>query len=106
MSPQPASLPRPGILRGTRLTQIRPGSRKHVRVRVRLFRSAGTSADLKVIARSGKLRAGAETKLRLKLPKKPPTGDGGGTGSGGGVCVQYFPDLSGETGGSLGLVPC
>ncbi len=85
---------------------IRPRTRKAIWVKVRLFRSAGTSADLKVFARSGKLRAEAETEIRLKLPKKPSTGGGSGSGGGGGVCVQYFPDLSGETGGSLGLVPC
>lgn len=86
---------------------IRPHTRRAVRVRVRLFRSAGDEADLKVLVRSGELRARAKTTLRLKLPKEPPeAGGGGNAGGGGGTCVQYFPDFSGETGGLLGLVPC
>lgn len=83
---------------------IRPHSRRVVTLRVRLFRSAGRKTKLRVRLRSGKLKARAGTTLRLKLPKKKPAPGGGNGGSG--VCVQYFPDLSGETGGSLGLVPC
>jgi hypothetical protein len=84
---------------------IRPHTRRAVIVRVRLSRRAREKTDLRVRVRSGKLRASAGTTLRLKLPKKPPSG-GGGKDGGSGVCVQYFPDLSGESGGSLGLVPC
>jgi hypothetical protein len=85
---------------------IRPRTRRAVIVRVRLSRAAREKTDLKVQVRSGKLKASAKTTVRLKLPKRPPANDGGGGDTGSGVCVQYFPDLSGETGGSLGLVPC
>lgn len=94
------------VPRVRKIPLIRPRSRKAVRVRVRVFRSAGRTADLKVKVRSGKLKAMAESTLRLKLPKQKPPKGGGGSDGGSGVCVQYFPDLSGESGGSLGLVPC
>lgn len=83
---------------------IRPGRRKVIRLRVRLTRAGGSTVDLRASARAVKLRAEADTWLRLKLPKKKPPKGGGSGGSG--VCVQYFPDLSGESGGSLGMVPC
>ncbi len=91
--------------RSRKIKVIRPGQRRAVPVNVRVTRAAGETATLDVTARSGKLVAKGSTKLRLKLPKKKPPKGGGGNG-GSGVCVQFFPDLSGETGGSLGLVPC
>lgn len=95
------------VPRVRRIPLIRPHTRRAVRVRVRVFRSAGKRANLRVQVRSGRLKASSRTVIRLKLPRKPPTGGGGGDpGGGSGVCVQYFPDLSGESGGSLGLIPC
>lgn len=37
---------------------------------------------------------------------RPPAAGGGGGSQRPRTCVKYFPDLSGETGGSLGIVPC
>ncbi len=92
-----------------RIKLIRPGRRKAITVRVRPTRKAGTRADVRVIVRGGRMKAEKATTIRVKHPPEKPRRGGGGGGSpspGGGTCVQYFPDLSGETGGSLGLVPC
>lgn len=90
---------------------IRPGRQKAITVRVKPTPKAGTRGDVRVIVRGGKMKAEKSTTIRVKHPpKKPKRGGGGGGGGspspGGGTCVQYFPDLSGETGGSLGLMPC
>jgi hypothetical protein len=43
--------------------------------------------------------------LHVRKPTKPGGGGGGGDGTSR-TCVRYQADLSGETGGSLILVPC
>lgn len=92
--------------RKRRLGVIRPGKRRAVFVRVKPRMAAGTSADLKVTVKAGKLVARSTRTFKVKQPRRKPSGGGGGSFGGSGVCVQYFPDLSGETGGSLGMVPC
>jgi hypothetical protein len=72
---------------------------------VTLSRRARTSTDLKVTAAAGQLIARQETTISVRKPTKPGGGGGGGEGSSG-VCVRYLADPSGETGGSLILVPC
>lgn len=89
-----------------RLGVVRPGKRRAVFVRVRPRKAAGTSADLKATVRAGKLVARSTRTFKVKQPRRKSSGGGGGNSGGSGVCVQYFPDISGETGGSLGMVPC
>lgn len=85
---------------------IRPRTRRVVWVNVKLSRRAGSKANFRVFVRSGKLKTRGRSVLRLKLPKKPPRSGGGNSGSGSRTCVQWIPDFTGESGGSLGLVPC
>lgn len=92
--------------RKRRLGIIRPGKRWIVFARVRPRKAAGSSASLKVTVRAGKLVARSTRNFKVKQLRRRPGGGGGGHSGGSGVCVQYFPDLSGESGGSLGLVPC
>jgi hypothetical protein len=80
---------------------IPPGGRRTVTATVTLGARARTITDLKVSASAGRLKVRAETELVLRKP-----GGGNGGGGGGGVCTRWIPDLSGETGGSLILVPC
>ncbi|MDW5596893.1 hypothetical protein VSS74_21275 [Conexibacter stalactiti] len=80
-------------------------------VRVRLGERAARTTDLRVDVSAGRLKA-TETRrisVRTPTPAPPPSRGGGGDGGDSGpsrVCTRWFPDISGETGGSLGLVPC
>jgi len=90
---------------------IRAGKQKKFRIRVRFNDRARKLTRVVLKGSSGKLRLKGKMKLRVKTPKPPRHHKNGGGGGGGssqtpGVCVQYAPDLSGETGGSLILVPC
>jgi hypothetical protein len=87
------------------LRSIAPQRRKRVTATVALADRARTTTDLKVTATAGRLIAREETTLHLRKPSKPGGGGGGRDGSTG-TCVRYQADLSGETGGSLILVPC
>lgn len=86
------------------------GASRTVSMRVRLSARARSSTTLRVTGTAGRQRVVAEADVRLRRPSRP--GGGGSAGGGGGgasspkVCTRWFPDLSGETGGSLGLVPC
>jgi hypothetical protein len=86
------------------LRSIAPQQRTTVTATVTLSRRARTSTDLKVTAAAGQLIARQETAISVRKPTKP-TKPGGGEGSSG-VCVRYLADPSGQTGGSLILVPC
>lgn len=90
------------------IPSLRAGASRTIRVRVAFTRRARSSNDLTVTATAPRLKATAERRVRVSHPTRG--GSGGGSGGGGGgtpsVCTQYFPDLSGQTGGSLGLVPC
>ncbi len=84
--------------------RLAAGARKTVRVSVRLSRRARPVTRLRIVARSGRLVARPQVRLR-----SGPSRGGGGSGGGGGVptvCTRYAPDPFGDTGGSLILVPC
>ncbi|MGX6447997.1 COG1470 family protein [Patulibacter sp. S7RM1-6] len=87
---------------------LKAGAARTVRVRVTFSARARTGNDLAVTATAGELRAKAERRVSVLRPTRPGGGSGGGGGGGGtpAVCTQFFPDLSGDTGGSLGMVPC
>jgi len=93
--------------RAHRVPSLKAGASRTLRVRVTFGRRARTSNDLAVTATAGELKAKAERRVTVRHPSRKPSGGSGssrpGTPS---SCVQYFPDLSGQTGGSLGLVPC
>lgn len=84
---------------------IAPGRRKTVTATVTLGQRARSATDLKVTATAGRLIARQEATLYVRKPTKPGGGRNGGNG-GTRSCVRYQADLSGETGGSLILVPC
>ncbi len=84
------------------LGPIQPGKRVTVTATVTVSRRARAATDVKVTATAGELRARGETTFYVR---KPASGGGGGTHRPG-VCTRWIPDLSGETGGSLILVPC
>lgn len=87
------------------LRSIAPRQRKTVTATVTLSQRARSTTDLKVTATAGRLVAREETNLHIRKPTKPGGGGGGGDGTSR-TCVRYQADLSGETGGSLILVPC
>jgi hypothetical protein len=91
------------------LKRLAAGRKRTVSVTVTLGARADLSTDLKVSARAGKLVARAEDTLYVRRKQKPSSGGGGGGGDGFDgpkTCVRFIPDFTGETGGSLGLVPC
>jgi hypothetical protein len=87
------------------LKSIAPRHRETVTATVTLSHRARTATDLKVTATAGHLIAREETTLYVRKPPKPGDGGDGGDRTPG-TCVRYQADLSGETGGSLILVPC
>ena len=87
------------------LRSIAPRQRKTVTATVTLSQRARSTTDLKVTATAGRLVAREETNLHIRKPTKPGGGGGGGDGTSR-TCVRYQADLSGESGGSLILVPC
>jgi hypothetical protein len=91
--------------KSTRVKGIAPGGRRRVALTVRLSSRARTATPLKLKASAGELVVRQETTLYVRKPSKPGGGGGGG-GDGTQSCVRYQADLSGETGGSLILVPC
>lgn len=93
--------------RALTLRSIAPGKRRTATLTVRFGERAPVSPDLRVTATAGRLRLEEEISTYVAQPDRGGSG-GGDDGGGGriGVCTQYFPDFSGETGGSLGLVPC
>lgn len=84
------------------LKSIPARHRKTVWATVTLSDRARTATHLKVTAAAGRLIAQQEATLHVRKPTKP----GGGGDRTPGTCVRYQADLSGETGGSLILVPC
>lgn len=97
--------------RAATVRSIRPGGRATVSLRVRLSERAETGTDLRVSARAGRLDVAGERLVLVRKPRRDPPSGGGGGGGGGGeggsrTCVRWIPDFSGESGGSLGLVPC
>lgn len=94
--------------RALTLRSIAPGRRRTATVTVRFGERASVSSDLEVIATAGRLRVEETVSTYVSRPDRDDDDGGGGGGDGGriGVCTQWFPDFTGETGGSLGLVPC
>lgn len=91
------------------VNSLRAHARRTVTIKVTASRRAKTFTPLRVTATAGKLRARDETDLIVRERSKPSrsSGGGGGSGSGGsGLCARWQPDFTGESGGSLGLVPC
>ncbi len=86
------------------LGTLAPGRTRTVRVKLRLSGRARDVTELGIRVREQRLVARGTVRLRLRRPS------GGGGGGGGDFtprsCVRYSPDISGQTGGSLILVPC
>lgn len=85
---------------------IKPGAKRTVKVRVTPSRKAKPFTDLTAIVGKAPLEAQAKTKVWHRAARKPSSGGGGGGRGGSQVCNRWLPDISGETGGSLALVPC
>lgn len=85
------------------IASLKPGAKRTVTLTTSLTSSAKASTRLRVTASAGDLRARVDGRLRR-------AGTSGGSGSGQPTppqtCNRWMPDLSGETGGSLVLVPC
>lgn len=88
-----------------RLPSIAPGKRRSVTLRTTLANHAASPARLRVIARAGNLLARTEVSLDV-LRGSPSKGDPDDGYHAPQLCNRWIPDLSGETGGSLVLVPC
>ncbi|WP_320670867.1 NEW3 domain-containing protein [Patulibacter defluvii] len=88
--------------RATTIKSVAAGGRRTARIRVSLSRRARSATPLKLTASAGRLKARDEAQLYLRRPSRGGGGGRGPTGS----CVRYQADLSGQTGGSLILVPC
>ncbi|MDP2710046.1 MAG: hypothetical protein Q8O56_02400 [Solirubrobacteraceae bacterium] len=103
-----------GLVRGLRtvpravtLRSIAPGARRVTNVRVTLSPRSSLRTPLKVRATAGKIEARVEATLHRRQITRPSTGGSSGSGNRGSqLCTRFQPDLSGQTGGSLVLVPC
>jgi hypothetical protein len=84
---------------------LKPGAKRTVTLTTSLTSRAKSTTRLRVTATAGDLRSRVDGQLRL-------AGSAGGSGGSGGgdrpsqLCNRWMPDLSGETGGSLVLLPC
>lgn len=89
------------------LKAIPAGGKRTLRVRARFSGDAKFASELAAKVSAGDLRVEQALKVYVRKPRSRKRGSGGKGGSGQpATCVQFFPDLSGESGGSLGLVPC
>lgn len=86
------------------LPPIPAGGRRTVSVTVTLSRRARMRTDLVLTATAGKVVARALQTLYLNTPSRPRGGDGPGGSTQ--LCNRWQPDLSGQSGGSLVLLPC
>lgn len=82
---------------------IRAGGSRTVTLRVSLTSRARPTTALRVTATAGDQRARTEGRISLR---RAAGGGGGGAGGGARTCSRYVPDLFGDTGGSMALVPC
>jgi len=87
------------------LGPLAPGARRTYRVKARFGPRSATINDVSLRASAGGLVADTKVRMVVRHPRRPSSGGGGG-GSGTQVCTRWSPDLSGQTGGSLILVPC
>ncbi|MBF6618950.1 MAG: hypothetical protein ITG02_01805 [Patulibacter sp.] len=92
----------------SRLRTIAPGKSRTVTLRVSLSSRARAQTPLKLTATAGKQKVEASARIALQRPARKNGSGGGGSGSDRPptLCNRWIPDISGETGGSLGLVPC
>jgi hypothetical protein len=84
------------------VSPLGPGARRSVRVTTSLSpRSTSPTTTLRVTASAGSLKTRAEGVLRR-------TGSAGGSGGSHTpqLCNRWLPDITGNSGGSLTLVPC
>lgn len=92
------------------IRRVKPRGKATVTVKVTMTAKAKFTNRLQISMRSGRLVAKESVTVERQRPKpKPRRGGGGGSGDDSfrpGTCVRYFPDFSGESGGSLGLIPC
>ncbi|WP_026909783.1 hypothetical protein [Patulibacter minatonensis] len=91
------------------LPSIASGKSRTAAFRVRFSKRARLRTEIPATAKAGRLTVETVRDVRVQQPqaRKPRrSGGGGGTGGTPSSCVRYFPDFSGESGGSLGLVPC
>lgn len=90
------------------LSSIGPGKKRTFRIRVRFNKRAHAITRVNLRGRSGQLRLKGTLSLKVRTRKPKPGDNGGGNGSikTPRLCARYQADLSGETGGSLVLLPC
>jgi hypothetical protein len=93
--------------RALTVASVAPGKARTVTLPLRLSASARPLTDLKVSAVAGKLKVEAERRVFVRTPArtKKPSG-GGGRPRPSMTCTRWIPDISGSSGGYLGLVPC
>ncbi|MEV4422789.1 hypothetical protein AB0L40_22845 [Patulibacter sp. NPDC049589] len=91
----------------TSLGTIAAGRTVTKRISIRLTRRARSTVPLKLSAATGDLRIERRYSITPRSRAKRG-GSGGGDGNRGPqqLCNQFSPDLSGQSGGSLILVPC
>lgn len=94
--------------REVRLKPIAAGGKRSAHVRVRFSPTASTRTEVEARVTAGKLRVDGARRVFVRKPTSPKRRGGSGGGGAGtpSTCVRFIPDLSGESGGSLGLVPC
>lgn len=91
----------------SRMQAIAPGKSRTVTLRVSLSSRARAQTPLKLTATAGDQKVEAVGRIALQRPaRKGGSGSGSGTSRPPTVCNRWMPDISGETGGSLALVPC
>ncbi len=88
------------------LTPLAVGRTRTATLRVRLSARARSSTRLRVTATAGDQRVRTEGRIRLVRPSSGSGGGGGGATTPPRTCNRWMPDISGETGGSLVLLPC
>lgn len=92
--------------RSAKVAAIPAGGRRTTTFRVSLSSRARPTTTLKVTATAGEQRVRAEGRIRLRRPARSGGGGGGSVPDLPRTCTRYSPDLFGDTGGSLVLVPC
>lgn len=83
---------------------LAPGSRRRVTVTVTFGSRASGGLPLRVNARAGRLAVESRSSLYVLPPRRPLPPPGPDRSPQ--LCNRYQPDLSGQTGGTLVLVPC
>ena len=90
----------------TTVPALRAGARRTVTVRLSLSSRARPTTRLRVTAAAGGQTVAAEGDIRLRRPARGGSGGGSAAPTPPRTCTRWIPDFTGESGGSLGLVPC